>query len=66
MKKHVLYFLNLLLIAFLCLPCVEVSAQSLSDIWEQILNNPQDNKQDYQQKLNMLKYVETVLKEKMK
>ena len=67
MNKSFRSFLGLLLMGFLCLPCGEVSAQSLNDMLEQILTDPEnDNIQEYQQKLNMLEHVETAVKEKLK
>ena len=50
---------------FICLPCVESSAQSIGDMLVQLLNSS-DDKSQYQQKLEQLKVVETAIKEQLK
>ena len=50
---------------FLCLPCVESSAQSIGDMLVQLLNSS-DDKSQFQQKLEQLKVVETAIKEQLK
>ena len=50
---------------FLCLPCVESSAQSIGDMLVQVLDSSDDENQ-YQQKLEQLEVVETAIKKQMK
>ena len=50
---------------FICLPCVESSAQSIGDMLVQLLNSS-DDKSQFQQKLEQLKVVETAIKEQLK
>ena len=49
MKNQVRFFIGLILMLFICLPCVESSAQSIGDILVQVLNSSDDESQ-YQQK----------------
>ena len=64
MKKQVRYFLGLILILFLCLPCVEGSAQSFGDMLEHVLSSAKDESQ-YQQKLEQLEILEKTIKEQL-
>ena len=65
MKNQVRFFIGLILMFFICLPCVESSAQSIGDMLVQVLNSSDDESQ-YQQKLEQLKVVETAIKEQLK
>ena len=65
MKNQVRFFISLILMLFICLPCVESSAQSIGDMLVQLLNSS-DDKSQYQQKLEQLEVVETAIKEQMK
>ena len=65
MKNQVRFFIGLILMLFICLPCVESSAQSIGDMLVQVLNNS-DDKSQYQQKLEQLEVVETAIKEQLK
>ena len=64
MKNQVRFFIGLILMLFICLPCVESSAQSIGDMLVQLLNSS-DDKSQYQQKLEQLKVVETAIKEQL-
>ena len=65
MKNQVRFFIGLILMLFICLPCLESSAQSIGDMLVQLLNST-DDKSQYQQKLEQLEVVETAIKEQMK
>ena len=65
MKNQVRFFIGLILMLFICLPCVESSAQSIGDMLVQVLNSSDDESQ-YQQKLEQLEVVETAIKEQLK
>lgn len=65
MKNQVRIFIGLILMLFICLPCVESSAQSIGDMLVQLLNSS-DDKSQFQQKLEQLKVVETAIKEQLK
>ncbi len=65
MKNQVRFFIGFILMLFLCLPCVESSAQSIGDMLVQVLDSSDDENQ-YQQKLEQLEVVETAIKEQMK
>lgn len=65
MKNQVRFFIGLILMLFICLPCVESSAQSIGDMLVQVLDSSDDESQ-YQQKLEQLEVVETAIKEQLK
>ena len=65
MKNQVRFFIGLILMLFICLPCIESSAQSIGDMLVQVLNSSDDESQ-YQQKLEQLEVVETTIKEQLK
>ena len=65
MKNQVRFFIGFILMLFLCLPCVESSAQSIGDMLVQVLDSSDDENQ-YQQKLEQLEVVETAIKKQMK
>ena len=65
MKNQVRFFIGFILMLFLCLPCVESSAQSIGDMLVQVLNSSDDENQ-YQQKLEQLEVVETAIKKQLK
>ena len=50
---------------FICLPCVESSAQNIGDMLVQVLNSS-DDKSQYQQKLQQLEVIEAAIKEQLK
>lgn len=45
MKNQVRFFIGLILMLFICLPCVESSAQSIGDMLVQVLNSSDDESQ---------------------
>ena len=65
MKNQVRFFIGFILMLFLCLPCVESSAQSIGDMLVQVLDSSDDENQ-YQQKLEQLEVVETAIKKQLK
>ena len=66
MKNQVRFFIGFILMLFLCLPCVESSAQNLNEMLVQILSNTEDDNQNYQQKIKQVDELKRAVKDKLK